>query len=190
MSEPRHYRSKESFRRAEAYRHIHHVPHGAHPPKTIYIGGRKTRVTPDSMGDPPSWLPWVLLIVVVAIVLLFVLGLASTALLRLTSLSLPATVVSASEPCAHNCTTNVTNSSSGGFLSGVSLQDVGGVILLVLTVSGLGGALYMWQGGSGGQGDIGTYADTGSNVASTGASVYGGRRAKGSKSKSGRSRRR
>lgn len=180
MSEPRHYRNREAYRKAEAYRHIHHVPHGPHPPKTVYIGGRRTRVSPGA--DPPSWVPWVLLVVVVAVVLLTAAGLLSTALLRLTVplLSPPPASPHGSGllgqvVCERNCSSNSTNSTSGGgFFSGVTTQDIGGVVLLGLTVAGLGGAVYTWQGG----GDRASYVDTGSNVASTGASVVGPRRSR------------
>ena len=190
MSEPRHYRSREAYRKAEAYRHIHHVPHGAHHPKTIYIGGRKTRVSPDPRSDPPSWLLLLLVVIAAASVLLVLLGMAPAIISHLPSLSLRSAVVIQSEPCVKNCTTTNGTNATGGFLSGVTAQNIVGVVLLGLTIAGLGGSLYAWQGGgsSGDQGDISNYADTGSNVASTGSSVYGSRRSRGSKG--GRSKRR
>lgn len=53
MSEPRKYRSKEAFRKAEAYRHIHHVPHGEHPPSVVWLHGEPHKVR-VSHGDPPA----------------------------------------------------------------------------------------------------------------------------------------
>ena len=179
MTEPRHYKSRESYRKAEAYRHIHHVPHGAHPPRTIYIGGRKTRVSPGPTSDPPSWLLLLLVIIAAVSVLLVLFGMAPTIISHLPSLSLPSTTIAiSSEPCVTNCTkTNGTNSTGGGPLTGVTAQNIVGVVLLGLTIAGLGGSLYAWHGGSsGGRGDVSNYADTGSNVASTGTSVYGGKR--------------
>lgn len=52
MSEPKRYKSKASYRKAEAWRHIHGTKHGPDPPAWIEIDGKRHKVT--GIKTPPS----------------------------------------------------------------------------------------------------------------------------------------